>query len=184
MTYDKIAVRKALVAKGLRTYAYSFDGSGDSGSLEEMLVADDLTRSLESYDDRLEECFSSKTVGTWVNAHIDETTGTHVPGKYHYTMSPAFAAADAIIECVDGARDVLQDLAYSALEHFDGDWCNNDGGYGIVAVDLLTGEFKIDGWQRYSDTNAADSYGTCVDAIDDDSPLDLTKHLKSTLNVS
>lgn len=184
MTHDKIAIRKALVAKGLRTFAYSFDGSGDSGSLESLLISDDLTRPLESYEDRLEECFNEKTIGTWVNPHIDETTGKHVPGKYNYTMSPVYAAADAIIEGVDGAREALQDLAYSALEHFDGDWCNNDGGYGIVAVDLLTGEFKIDGWQRYSDTNAADSEGTCCEAIDDDQPLDLAKHLKSTLNVS
>jgi hypothetical protein len=45
----------------------------------------------------------------------------------------------------------LQDLATHILEqHYDYDWYNNDGGYGVIRIDLEedTPEISIDGYVR------------------------------------
>lgn len=179
MTMHYLDIRKALVAGGLRSVAYAFDGAGDSGSLEGMLVPTVFpTPALADFaGDPLEDCYlPSKSYGKLPN------------GEYGYAENPSAKPVLALIKSVNttpGAENALEDMAYAALEHFDGDWCNNDGGYGIVAIDLLTGEFRIDGFQRYTDTTDADSAGTIVSALDDDvepKPLDLAALLKSTLN--
>lgn len=169
---NQLAIRKALVTAGLRTFAYSFDGCGDSGSLNDLLLPSNLTIPLADIEDTLDESFYSATITEWID------------NKYVTMPNPGFVAANTILDSVFGSSLVLEDMAYAALEHFDGDWVNNDGGYGVVGIDLLTGDFKIEGFQRYSDASPADSDGTCFDALDIDQPLDLTQHLKSTLNVS
>jgi hypothetical protein len=170
---DHTSIRKALVAAGLRTFAYSFDGAGDSGSLEQLLLPSQPNAPLaEHVDVRLDDAFNSSA------------TYGNIDGEWQASPTPGYKEAYAIIESVTNAEDALHDMAYAALERFDGDWVNNDGGYGIVAVDLMTGQYRIDGYQRYMSTSSANSDGICFDDIGTDQPLDLAKHLKSTLNVS
>lgn len=165
---DKILdVRTALVAAGIRTIAYSFDGSGDSGSLEGLQLPADPSRALETFrESGLEGSFS--TGHAW-----DNTTHSYQP-------LPGLAATYTTIDEIDPGQYVLEHLAYAALEHFDGDWVNNDGGWGLVAIDLLSGEFIIEGNQRYSDSSPANSDGALLEPITV-AALDVTTILRNTL---
>jgi len=58
----------------------------------------------------------------------------------------------------------LQDLATHILEqHYDYDWYNNDGGYGVIRIDLEedTPEISIDGYVR-----TTEDAGASVDIVD------------------
>lgn len=172
-------IRQALVAGGLRTIAYDFDGAGDSGSLGSMLLPQEFpTPAMKDLIgmNTVEDVFESA-----------QKWGELADGKYGYQTKPSAEPALALIASIPGADDAIRDMMYSALEHFDGDWVNNDGGYGAVAIDLLTGEFQIDGFQRYTDSTDADSSGSFIEALGNveaqaATELDLTAILKSTLN--
>jgi len=58
----------------------------------------------------------------------------------------------------------LQDLTTHILEqHYDYDWYNNDGGYGVIRIDLEgdTPEISIDGYVR-----SIEDAGASVDIVD------------------
>ena len=47
----------------------------------------------------------------------------------------------------------LEDLFYAVDNSSGEDWYNNDGGYGSVNINLLTGEIKANYHIRYTETN-------------------------------
>lgn len=59
----------------------------------------------------------------------------------------------------------ISDLAYQILENIE-DWVNNDGGYGIVKIDLLTGKYKIDNNIYITETETYKHYGRFIDSED------------------
>jgi hypothetical protein len=159
-------MRRRLVAAGIQTVAFTFDGMGDSGSVEEFLLPPGQpTGPLDEYEDL--DVFDP-------------------PKIYNYqeqaaVKSPGFAWVEPHLGPND--VDMLKDLAYAALENFDGDWVNNDGGYGRVAIDLLTGQYRIDGYQRYMSEEAVCSSGEQFAPLDDVqlAPLNVTDLIKRTL---
>lgn len=166
-------VRRTLVQQGYRLFAYDFDGSGDEGGLNDVRVAgpeycntalDEYPHSLDEFEDH------GKKYDYVTQSYVDHSSA-------HYK-----AALEAIKSCAHG-EEVIEHMFYKALENFPGDWVNNEGGYGIVAIDLLTGDYRIDGFQRISDTEDADASGTAFAALDDItlSPLDLSSVIKNTL---
>lgn len=165
------STRYALVSQGVRVVSFEFDGSGDDGSVHALWLPLDFPHlSLEEYRSRMLE--------------------GGMPGfgyEKSYTTSSAVTQAQTIIDDDPKTRKVLQDMAYYALEHFDGDWVNNEGGYGVVYIDLLTGAFHIEGYTRYTESVYVPSSGTTWDPIDPVTPwkapeLDLVKHIAAQLN--
>jgi len=64
----------------------------------------------------------------------------------------------------DNFSGQLEDLATHILEqHYDYDWYNNDGGYGVIRIDLEgdTPEISIDGYVR-----TTEDAGASVDIVD------------------
>jgi hypothetical protein len=162
----EIEARRRLVAAGIRTIGFGFDGSGDSGSVQEICFPDDAALPLE-------ECGSPSD---FTPAYT--FSGLGVP--------PYAAKAEEYKKKVDSLvqMSVLEDIAYAALEFFPGDWVNNDGGYGTVAIDLLTGEFNIDGYQRYMEVSAADQSGSVGEPLDETAGPDVMTVVRSTLGVT
>ena len=163
--------RYALVNQGVRVVSFEFDGSGDEGSINALWLPLDFPHlSLEEYRQRIDVGYS--------------------PGfdyEKSYTASSAVTQAQTIIDDDPKTREVLEHMAYEALEHFDGDWVNNGGGYGSVYIDLLTGAFHIEGYTRHTYSEHVPSSGTTWDPIDPVTPgkapeLDLVKHIAAQLN--
>lgn len=156
-------MRRQLLDAGVRTVGFSFDGGGDSGSLEYLCVPDELpSLGLDAYDDL--------DVFLFCGGHSPEP----VP-KQVYDLVAQY-----------NARNWLEDVAYAALEYFDGDWVNNDGGFGIVAIDLQTGAFRIEGHQRFSDTSPACSNGSLFEGttpalVTQDGTIDVSSFVKNLL---
>lgn len=173
---QRVLIRQQLVAGGLRTVGYSFDGSGDSGSVDHMKLHADPTTPLQEILDAngCLETFNSATIYGYSN------------GKYQSKTNPAFEKIDPLLDQVTGAENYLEEMAYAALEHFDGDWVNNEGGYGTVAIDLVTGAFYIDGSQRVSSEESACSDGTLkqCEPIDPAGTFDMTSLIKATLGTT
>lgn len=166
-------IRQKLLALGVRVVAFSFDGSGDEGSVEDYIVPPSFPhKSLNEYVEQ------DPVFGTFVGK------GFYSYEKKAYTPCEQFVATDLLIKSVEGAEVALDEMAYAALEHFPGDWVNNDGGYGTVGLDLLTGEYYIDGNQRYTDSDDASKGGQQwdpVDAFTSTPTLDLSAYIKSKL---
>jgi hypothetical protein len=161
------SIRQQLIAAGLRCVAYEFDGCGDSGSVNELLLP---TRSpeqaLEEYTaDSLEDTFDKASQYSYIN------------DKYTHIDNNQYAALMRQIDAIPSATSTLEDMAYSALENFPGDWVNNDGGYGIVAIDLVTGDYRIDGYQRVSDVESAYSSGAFLEPLATDTLSLVKQHL-------
>lgn len=157
MTTSSEELRRKLINAGFRTLGFEFDGSGDSGCVHDILVPTAYMKPLNDMEEieRLE--------------------------SYSDTTQPVLDKLDALVG-TDGG--LLDNLAYAALEHFPGDWVNNEGGYGTVWIDLLTADFQIDGWQRVVEEQSADSSGSLAsEAIDSTGPIDVSQMLKATLGV-
>lgn len=167
-TKDITEARRRLIAAGIRTLGFNFDGCGDDGSLQEICFPDNPALALA-------KCEEPNEFTPAYSFSFNDSEQT--------TKVKAFKTKLELLVDVS----VLQDLAYAALVYFPGDWVNNDGGYGVVALDLLSGEFKIDGYERYTEVNAVDAGGTVtlpLDVLDTTFPLDVTTVLRSTLGIT
>lgn len=142
------AVRATLLAHGIRTVAFRFDGAGDSGSLDALALALDPSLPIDS-DADFDDYFYTKY-----------ELQNNFPWKKVPPSTVAAHGAFEVIESESSFINTLERLGYDALEYFDGDWVNNDGGFGVVAIDLATGAFEIQGQQRYTETTEANSEGT------------------------
>jgi hypothetical protein len=175
------ALRRTLVQQGYRLVSFSFDGCGDEGNVEKVCVAPAEYANTALHDCTLDISEFECKVGVYNNEL----------GKYEYKASPYYTQFKTLLktftfqnEKMDGGS-LLYDIAHHVLEeHFPGDWVNNDGGYGWVGIDLLTGDFRIDGWARYTDSEEADAMGTALTALSGDisaPEFDLTAAIKNTL---
>lgn len=103
--------------KGARAVHIEFNGGGDSGQI------DDVT--------------------FWSGVGDREVTGVPVEitdDELQKIMAPSNDGSGA--EVVD-PKQAVEDWAYDILEQTGYDWCNNDGGYGTVVVDLVTNAVMV-----------------------------------------
>jgi hypothetical protein len=115
----------ALLAAGVVAVGCEFSGSGDDGEINDIRV------------------LMAEDVPAPVAASVDLSES--VAELVDRGCDPAD---------VSGAPDP-RDLMYFALDRFDGDWVNNEGGYGHALLDLRTGVLIIDGYQYVQHTEAA-----------------------------
>lgn len=79
-----------------------------------------------------------------------------------------------------GVRDKLNRLAWDILDNFPGDWYNNDGGYGIAVVDLVTGTYRIEGYERYMEVHYVTAEGSQLSS--NTASLGVVDLIKATLS--
>ena len=143
MSDDLETMRTALLTAGFRTIGCAFDGSGDEGRINDMVLP-------ERYADAL--------------ADILDDHEAEIPrlSTYYDVATKQFVVPELLLqstELMTRYLETYQEFVYNLLEAFPGDWVNNEGGFGVVYVDLATGTFFIDGEQRYSSTETATAEG-------------------------
>lgn len=107
-----------LEEKGIVKIEIKFDGSGDSGSIDDE-----------------PEFYTEGINGELIKVDLA------LARKY---------------DTEDDIGDQLIDLGYHILDKYYGyDWYNNDGGYGVININVKEKSWYIEGFQRYIDTKEA-----------------------------
>lgn len=153
-----------LLAANIRVVGFTFDGSGDSGSIDsDLRLFPEPSWSLQ--------CIKTDFVGNPAYDVVGRrdvvwflTNTNHANERFTSAVLAAFEVLNTMPPAqVRTVENELTELAYSTLEeHFPGDWVNNAGGYGLIAFDLQTGDFHVWGQQRIEDTVDASASGTCA----------------------
>lgn len=170
-----LAFRHAALRANLRTIACEFDGSGDSGSINGVgpirwnAGGTDMSCTHKGLDElmpKLMTCYMTREK----NWDFEQNKLVLVPEA-------------SLLEQLAKEHNIDLDMVfYSVLDHFPGDWVNEAGGYGTAYLDLATGQYHIDGYQRYESTEAADADGTFFDTpIATANPMDDTADYIKTL---
>lgn len=120
-----------LKALGIAHVEITYDGSSDSGCIEEVRVLDEDNNILKTPDD--------------VSVTVNYETSTYDIKQHCYRprmKTETLTLADAI---TNWAYDLLE-------QHFAG-WENNDGAFGTIRFDVATRKGKIDHETRYTETH-------------------------------
>jgi len=115
---------------GIQNVTVSFEGSGDSGQIEDI-----------SYHPS--HGFDPKTAT--IEHHV--STSQFEDGQWVRTTA---LTRTSINEAVD-------ELTYSYLQETGVDWYNNDGGYGELVIDVAHGTFSLDINVRYTESTCEHS---------------------------
>jgi hypothetical protein len=101
-----------------------YEGSGDSGAIEEILYIDNKKAEIKnlSFED-----FSEDNYIHHEDLSIDKKLDS-------------------------GLEAEIEDIMYNLLEDIE-DWYNNDGGFGIITINVFTGECNINNNVRYVETH-------------------------------
>lgn len=105
----------------------SFDGSGDSGSIECIHFQGPMSQ----------EVFEALPV------HYLESNRTFDDGVWLRAVTPTQGTL----------RDAIEALTYDYLEETGVDWYNNDGGYGELIIDVEHGSGTLEIYARHTDAN-------------------------------
>jgi hypothetical protein len=116
-----------LGAHDVRYVTVSFDGCGDSGSIQEI-----------AYDPQeVAATVSTVTVAYQaVTTQWDEGQWRRVRQQVHSSMNEA-----------------IERLTYDYLEETDVDWYNDDGGFGELVIDVEGGTVSLDVNVRYTESH-------------------------------
>lgn len=169
-TEKVLAFRKAAVAAGFRTIGAEFCGSGDEGSIDYCGLPS---------GDGIDH--------TTPVAKIEEECGAHLHTGDKWDQNQQKWVNDGSFDLVGSLAKEhgvnLNDLFYSVLVNFPGDWVNNEGGYGKVFLDLVNGEYYIDGYQRIEHVESADASGVYFNEVVQlvDPVVDTSEYIKSLL---
>jgi hypothetical protein len=118
-------IMKMLVEKGIVELVITFDGSGDSGQIEQIEAESSLHPEVKLED---------MLVGNEAAAYYDVTTGK-------------------LMSRPKNVRDELEEWAYGVLEMTGVDWVNNDGGYGTIRIHTGDNTITVDMNARYTSVN-------------------------------
>jgi hypothetical protein len=112
--------------QGIETVTVSFEGSGDSGSIEH--VDYHPQGNAAGITNEMVEHLSTQR-------YFDD-------GAWRSTLTPE----------VTTLGDVVEALTYDYLEETGVDWCNNDGGYGELNIDVTNGTVSLEVNVRYTES--------------------------------
>lgn len=112
---------------GIEVVTVSFNGEGDSGSIDDISYAP---------RERGDEIKSLPVEHFGTSTFFDEGQWRRQAGLRQSTLNEA-----------------LDELTYDYLEETGVDWYNNDGGYGELVIDVQAGTVSLDVKVRYTETN-------------------------------
>lgn len=161
------AFRQAATAAGFRTIGAEFDGSDDEGSVGYVGIPaglDDEMLDAKALVDLKESTFGLLSLNKWVSGQ------GWVPN----------ARVQQLLDLAKEHDLDLSTLFYEILEEFPGDWVNNEGGYGTVWLDLVSGEYWINGNQRVTTSEDAHAEGAYYEALVG-ADADLVRQMRSLL---
>ena len=110
-----------------------YEGSGDSGAIDDILYVDNKKAIEENLD-------------------FDElSTDNYISGR----------ECGIDFEIDKNLDNNIEDLIYGLLENVE-DWYNNDGGFGTVTINISTGEYFINNNVRYTETHFHGHSGSII----------------------
>lgn len=112
---------------GIEAVTVSFNGEGDSGSIDDISYAP---------MERGDEVKSLPVEHFGTSTYFDEGQWRRQAGLRQSTLNEA-----------------LDELTYDYLEETGVDWYNNDGGYGELVIDVQAGTVSLDVQVRYTNTS-------------------------------
>lgn len=114
----------ALQFSGVTKAVVSFDGSGDSGSIDLVMCYDERDQRINPEDEIDWEFISTRWVdGAWQ----EESSFRPIP-----------------------LTKALEDLCYDMLEQTGIDWYNNDGGFGELRINVTSKQIDLEVNTRYT----------------------------------
>jgi hypothetical protein len=127
-------VLQVLREQGVNHVRVSFDGSGDSGSIDWV----EFDPPINSDTIRIETITVSRE---------------HVDGQWRYARGTAET----------GIADAIEEITYDYLAKSNVDWYNNDGGFGDLVIDVLEGTVQLDVSVRVTESQSAYSETLNID---------------------
>lgn len=126
--YARLLIQK-LKAAGIKEVIVTFDGSGDSGSIDEVSFG---------------SMAKPEGIVEWVHT------------SSHYEKDKGWVETSVVKSiAIDSA---LENFCYEALQVTGIDWYNNDGGYGELRINLDPIEVNLEVNTRYTETHT-NSFG-------------------------
>ncbi len=116
-----------LTENKVKNFTVSFDGSGDSGQVEDI---------------------SSEVPSKVLHKEIQ---GVRIPNGTRYSQGKA----EIIWEEAKTVEDVIQSVCYQALERVCGGWEIDDGSYGEFIFDVKNRKISLDFNERISDVRSS-----------------------------
>lgn len=115
-----------LALKNVKTFTVTFDGSGDSGQIEDISLEDNL--------------LESNVAGASVNKG---TIWTDEGSVENIDTNPTM-------------REVIEELCYAILEGVCGGWEINEGSYGEFVFDVKKRKVRLDFNERVESVNSSE----------------------------
>ena len=114
-----------LRAQGIENVTISFEGYGDSGSIEDISYAPCTNENIKEIP--VEHLCTA--------SHFDD-------GQWLKTVTPQQSTLN----------EAIDELTYDYLEETGVDWYNNDGGYGELVIDVNAGTVALEVNVRYTES--------------------------------
>lgn len=115
-----------LSTKKVKSFTVTFDGSGDSGQIEDITLKDSL--------------LESNVIGATVSAG---TVWTSEGSVKQINTEPTM-------------REVIEELCYAVLEGVCGGWEINEGSYGEFVFDVIKRKVRLDFNERIESVNSTE----------------------------
>jgi hypothetical protein len=132
----KLLIRDAMKEAGVSLIEVTFDGSGDSGQVEDVVAQTGV---------------GVQAPDSWEKATVyaPHTSWERVEGE---EGRPAMRQVEHLTTPL---REAVEDFTYTALEGLGVDWYNNDGGFGTLTLTLVDGELELelDVSTRFAESN-------------------------------
>jgi hypothetical protein len=119
--------------RGLTRVEVDYDGSGDEGYIVDWRGWKGETEASEA-----------RTFSSWGN-------------RSPWTKAPE--GQEEVPESHVDLHETINNRVYEILEGFPFDWENNEGGFGTIRIDVVTGKVEVDHSQRYMDVYASSHEG-------------------------
>ena len=137
---DKIRLFSAGNNNNIKLVSIRYSGGGDEGCIDEIAyhTKEDIKHTLDKIT--LEEDY------------MDDLIETHVYSNYNDISICSIFQNDANLS------NLIESLAMNYLNDVE-DWWNNDGGYGLMLIDLISFEYRIRNSCYITDTESFNHEG-------------------------
>lgn len=118
----------ALAALAVTEVIIRYDGGGDSGDVSEISL---LPENAE---------VSQQLTTQQINYH--SIVGESIDGQYHYRLAASLVSID----------DALRDFALTWVDAHHGGWENNEGGAGVIHINVADPRFELSHIEYYTES--------------------------------
>ncbi len=117
----------ALAALAVTEVIIRYDGGGDSGDVSEVCLLPENAQA------------SQQLTTQQINYH--SIAGEYIDGQYQYRLEASLVSID----------DALRDFALTWVDAHHGGWENNEGGAGVITINVAEPNFQLEHIEYYTE---------------------------------